>query len=56
MTYQEELVKILDHKEQVLRNKTIPWVKVLWRNATTEEATWEAAEEIQKKYPQLFGK
>ena len=56
LTYQEEPVKILDHKEQVLRNKTIPLVKVLWRNATTEEATWEAAEEMQRKYPQLFRK
>jgi hypothetical protein len=32
LTYEEELVKIMDKKEQVLRTKTIPIVKVLWRN------------------------
>ncbi|XP_038888530.1 uncharacterized protein LOC120078346 [Benincasa hispida] len=32
LSYEEELVEILDRKEQVLRNKTIPLVKVLWRN------------------------
>ncbi|KAK9912199.1 hypothetical protein M0R45_036071 [Rubus argutus] len=32
MAYEEEPVQILDRKEQVLRNKTIPLVKVLWRN------------------------
>jgi hypothetical protein len=32
LTYVEEPVKIVDKKEQVLRTKTIPIVKVLWRN------------------------
>ena len=30
LTYEEEPVQILDRREQVLRNKTIPLVKVLW--------------------------
>jgi hypothetical protein len=38
LTYVEELVKIVDKKEQVLRTKTIPIVKVLWRNHGVEEA------------------
>ncbi|XP_038885857.1 uncharacterized protein LOC120076160 [Benincasa hispida] len=53
-SYKEKPMKILDRKEQVLRNKTIPLVKVLWRNHSTEEATWEAKEQIRNKYPQLF--
>ena len=44
LTYEEEPVQILDHREQVLRNKTIPLVKVLWRSHTVEEATWEHEE------------
>ena len=32
LSYEEQPVKILDRKEQVLRNKTIPLVRVLWRN------------------------
>ena len=39
LTYEEEPVQILDRREHVLRNKTIPLVKVLWRSHTIEEAT-----------------
>ena len=54
LSYEEIPIKILDHKEQVLRTKTNPLVKVLWRNHSTEEATWEAEEEMRQKYPNLF--
>ena len=54
LTYEEIPVEILDQKEQVLRTKTVALVKVLWRNQTREEATWESKEEMKKKYPQLF--
>lgn len=39
MTYIEKLVMILERTETVLRTKTIPMVKVLWRNQGLEEAT-----------------
>ena len=32
LSFQERPVKILDRKEQVLRTKNIPLVKVLWNN------------------------
>ena len=54
LTYEEEPVQILDRREQVLRNKTIPLVKVLWRSHTVEEATWEHEEHMKKHYPHLF--
>ena len=38
LKHEEEPVKILHRREQVLRNKTIPLVKVLWRSHTVEEA------------------
>ena len=41
LTYEEEPVQILDRRKQVLRNKTISLVKVLWRRHTVEEATWK---------------
>jgi hypothetical protein len=53
LTYVEELVKIVD-KEQVLRTKTIPIVKVLWRNHGLEEASWEAEHDMLSHYPHLF--
>ncbi|KAI5311766.1 hypothetical protein L3X38_040939 [Prunus dulcis] len=41
LSYEEQPVQILDRKEQMLRSRSIPVVKVLWRSQTVEEATWE---------------
>ncbi|KAB2624761.1 S ribonuclease [Pyrus ussuriensis x Pyrus communis] len=46
LTYDEEPLTILDWKEKVLRNKTVNLVKVLWRNHSVEEATWETEERM----------
>ncbi|XP_041020505.1 uncharacterized protein LOC121262167 [Juglans microcarpa x Juglans regia] len=54
MTYAEEPIQILERKEQVLRTRTIPVVKVLWKNHAFSEASWELEEEMRDKYPQLF--
>ena len=54
LTYMEEPVKIVDKKDQVLRTKTIPIVKVLWRNHGVEEASWEAEHDMRNRYPHLF--
>ena len=54
LTYVEELMKIVDKKDRVLRTKTIPIVKVLWRNHGVEEASWEAEHNMQSRYPHLF--
>ena len=39
LTYEETPVEIVDRKEQVLRSKVIPLVKVLWKNHEREAAT-----------------
>ncbi|KAM6542984.1 hypothetical protein CsatB_029777 [Cannabis sativa] len=54
LSYEEQPVQILDRKEKVLRNKTIPLVKVLWRNSKVEEATWELESQMRELYPELF--
>jgi hypothetical protein len=54
LSYEEMPMKILDRKDQVLRNKTIRLVKVLWRNHSAGEASWEREDEMQSKYPHLF--
>ncbi|KAM1152397.1 hypothetical protein ACFX19_035618 [Malus domestica] len=46
LTYDEVPVTILDWKDKVLRNKTVRMVKVLWRNHSVEEATWETEERM----------
>ncbi|GAA0145701.1 hypothetical protein LIER_05837 [Lithospermum erythrorhizon] len=54
LTNEEQPVRILDRKENVLRNKVIFLVNVLWHNQIVEEATWECEEDTKGIYPYLF--
>ena len=54
LTYEETPVQIVDRKEQVLRTKVIPLVKVLGKNHEREAATWEPEAQMCCQYPQLF--
>ena len=47
-------MQIVDRKEQVLRSKVIPLVKVLWKNHEREATTWESEAQMRSQYPQLF--
>ena len=51
LSYQEKPIKILVREVKALRNKNIDFVKILWRNHHTKEATWEREKEIKEKYP-----
>ena len=46
-----ELVKILDKMEQTLWNRTIHFVKVLWKHHQVADATWEPKWILRAKYP-----
>ena len=54
LTYKKTPVQIVDRKEQVLRTKVIPLVKVLWKNHKREATTWEPEVQMHRRYPQLF--
>ena len=54
VSYEERPVRVLDRRDQVLRGKTIPLVKVLWKHHGVEEATWERELEVRQKYPDMF--
>ncbi|CAL5406887.1 unnamed protein product [Camellia sinensis] len=54
VSYEERLVRILDTQNEILRGKTIPLVKVLWRHHEVEEATWECEAEVHEQYSDLF--
>ena len=54
LTYEERQVKILHKKVRNTRNKDVNIMEVLWSNHESEEATWEAEDEMKKKYPNLF--
>ena len=53
LSYEEKPVRILAREVKTLRNRSIAFVKVLWRNHHSEEATWEREDEIREKYPEL---
>ncbi|XP_062113714.1 uncharacterized protein LOC133825292, partial [Humulus lupulus] len=52
LSYEEKPIQILDRKDKVLRSKTIPLVKVLWRNSKVEEATWELESDMRERHPE----
>nr|GFD09008.1 hypothetical protein [Tanacetum cinerariifolium] len=54
LSYVEEPEAILDRQDRVMRNKTIPFVKILWRNHPEREATWETEESIRTSYPHFL--
>ncbi|XP_016748475.1 uncharacterized protein [Gossypium hirsutum] len=54
LTFEKEPVQILDHDVKILRRKSIPLVKVLWRNHSTAEATWEPEDKIRQHMPFLY--
>ena len=53
-TFEEEPVRIMDSRDQVLQRKTVRLVKVLWQNRGVEEATWEREDTMLATYPFLF--
>ena len=54
LTHKEQPMQIVDRKEQILQNKVIPLVKVLWGNHEREAATWESEAQMHSQYSQLF--
>ncbi|KAK4712909.1 hypothetical protein R3W88_018816 [Solanum pinnatisectum] len=54
LSYEEIHIRILDRQVCKLRTKEVASVKVLWRNQFVEEDTWDAEEDMKKRYPHLF--
>ncbi|GJZ71425.1 hypothetical protein Tco_0635276 [Tanacetum coccineum] len=54
MSLSEEPESILDRQESVMRNKVIPFVKILWKNHPEREATWDTEESMRTSYPHFF--
>ncbi|XP_075080109.1 uncharacterized protein LOC142165459 [Nicotiana tabacum] len=54
LSYEKEPMAIVDRQVRKLRSKEIVFIKVLCRNHTVEEATWEVEKDMQAKYPHLF--
>ncbi|XP_057999120.1 uncharacterized protein LOC110672629 [Hevea brasiliensis] len=54
LAYDEKPMAILAKETKQLRNKQIPLVRVLWRNHSKEEATWEREEDMRRQHPYMF--
>ena len=54
LSVEEVPLRIVDQKNQVLRRRTIPYVKVQWTNHTPREAMWELEEDMRNRYLYLF--
>ncbi|XP_070026092.1 uncharacterized protein [Nicotiana sylvestris] len=54
LTYDVELMAILEWQVRKLRSNDIASVKVQWRGHHMEEATWESERELRSRYPHLF--
>jgi len=54
LSYKAQSIGIIDKKEKVLKNKTIPLVLVSWDLNSPVDSTWEREDKIGAKYPHLF--
>ncbi|EOY16887.1 Retrotransposon protein, Ty3-gypsy subclass, putative [Theobroma cacao] len=54
LTFEEQLVAILDRQVKQLCSKEVASIKILWQSRSVEKATKEPEEEMKKKYPHLF--
>ena len=54
LTFEEKPVAIVDFQVRQSRSEAIPMVKVLWRNNSVKEHTWETEAEMRAMYPYLF--
>nr|GFB53958.1 hypothetical protein [Tanacetum cinerariifolium] len=54
LSYEEEPEAIIDRQDRIMRKKTIPFVKILWRNHPERKATWETEESIRTSYPHFL--
>ena len=56
LSFEVQLVGIVNQRMKVLRNKVIPMIKVLWRSNIVEEMTWEIKASMRNRYSFLFSK
>nr|GFC03132.1 hypothetical protein [Tanacetum cinerariifolium] len=52
--YKYHPLHVISYPLRVMRKKTIPFVKILWRNHPEREATWETEESIRTSYPHFL--
>jgi hypothetical protein len=56
LTYVEELVYVLDHKDRVTRNQVVKLYKIMWSNHSERDAMWEWEDYLREVYPVFYKK
>ncbi|CAM8982722.1 unnamed protein product [Rhodiola kirilowii] len=54
LSYDEQLVAIMDRQVKRLRNREIVSAKILWKNHTESEAIWIFEEDKQARYSHIL--
>lgn len=54
VSYAVTSIEIIDCQEKILRRKTIPLVRVLWRHNGVEEKTWEREADMRESHHELY--
>ncbi|KAL4291663.1 hypothetical protein GQ457_14G020350 [Hibiscus cannabinus] len=54
LSFVEEPVEVIAQEDRMLDGETVEMVKVLWRNRSLDEATWEPKDVFKAQYPHLF--
>ena len=54
LSFDVQLMGIVDQKLKELSNKVIPMVKILWSNNAIKEMMWETKASMKSCYPYLF--
>ena len=54
LSFEVQLIGMVDQRMKVIRNKVISMVKMLWRSNRVEEMTWETKALMRNRYPFLF--
>jgi hypothetical protein len=55
LTYEENLVCVIDTKERVTQSQVVKWYKVMWSNQGSEsDATWEKEDYLREGYKEFY--
>ena len=54
LRYDEYPGATTDYQVRQLRSKSIPMVKVTWKNHYVEDCTWELEQDMREQFPYLF--
>jgi hypothetical protein len=56
LVYQEQLIEVLDTKDQITKNIMVKTYKIMWSHHDERDATWETNAYMREVYPDFYQK